>query len=198
MCALLEQVTMMRSRASLLVLLALGFAVGCGGSVSDSTDQTNGDGGSAGAAGGGLAGSSGTGGSAGSGGTSASEDIVGSYDLTFGEVTQDKPLFNDLSSPSSKTNARVDIRASAGGYEAIVTPRFGAAAAMTVQATAGTVVLNGTPAVVGSDQGYNVTDTWTTFTLGRKPSGGLDGTVPGCGSVVVRVMTSVEFVARFP
>ncbi len=179
---------MIRPASCVLVgLLGVVATIGCGGTVSTDTDQTS----NAGAGGSGLAGSAGagtggagvggshqagTGGVAGTGGAagSTSQDIVGSYDVTFGAVTQDhKPLGQNPPSPG--TSARLDIRATGSGHEAVVTPRFGAPAPMTVQVTGTTVVLDGSAMVSGSSVGSAI-DAWKTFTLGRAPSGGLDGT----------------------
>lgn len=142
-----------------------------------------------GGAGGGIAGAAGSGtggagqGGAGAGGAGAgggTADIVGSYELAFTDVTQQKPPFGNVSPPSKGAKARVDIRKSGAGYEAVFMSRFGEPGAMTVQATPAQVTLTGSGSV-SSTGGINATDTWKTLVLPRDASGALGGSVTGSG-----------------
>lgn len=111
--------------------------------------------------------------------------VEGSFDLTFATVTPtEQPNGPPISvpkvtSPSVGAKARLDVRAVSGGYEAVLTPRWGAPAAMAVVATSaelrltGEVNVNANANANGGAQG--VSDRWTTLVLPRRADGSLTG-----------------------
>lgn len=111
--------------------------------------------------------------------------IEGSFDVTFTSANADwgGSAPPGMTSPSLKTAARLDLRKNAsGGYDAVLTPRWQAPAAFSVQVTAESLVLTGQGSISIS-QGViaGATDRWKTLTLGRNEDGSLDGSFTGTG-----------------
>jgi hypothetical protein len=172
---------------------AAGSGGGTAGTGAGGSGASGGSGGSAGGAGsGGSAGGGGSvgtgggsagsgGGSAGSGGNGGGGGLVGSFNLALPVVAQSKmPL--GAKSPTPGTVVRLDLRLGATGYEAVLTPSFGAETTMKVDLQPAALILTGpveieTPAVNGN----NVRDTWSAFTFARAADGSLGGAVHAIG-----------------
>jgi hypothetical protein len=155
--------------------LALGLS-GCGGETFN--DGSAGDAGSIGSGavggtGGGGGGSGGTG-AAGSGGAAASPSLEGSYDLSFDSVTPE-PQF--AGSPSAGSTARLDVRQSDTGYDAVFCARWGDAAVYSFQVGSNEVTLMGD----GRFRGTNVDETWSSILL-RLGANGFSGTMTATGT----------------
>jgi hypothetical protein len=109
--------------------------------------------------------------------------LEGSYDLTFRGVTlspgQGPQPPQTGTPPSIGVSARLDLRANAsGGYDAVLTPRWGDPSAYTVMVTTSTVALSGGSANV---VGGGMNDTWSAITLARADDGGLRGDFTASG-----------------
>lgn len=117
-------------------------------------------------------------GSGGTGGGSNGGGITGSFDLVFKDVKQGES--HGLSAPpaSEGATARVDLRRSGSGYQALVTARWGEPAVMTATVTSGSVTLEGS---VGGFSEGNASDTWTKLVLPRK-NGTLSGAIRAEGT----------------
>ncbi|MEO8877067.1 MAG: hypothetical protein ABI461_15855, partial [Polyangiaceae bacterium] len=121
-----------------------------------------------------------------------SNTIAGSFDLTFTHVTS-TPTFSGGSTPTTTPpsqggNARLDV-ASDAVTSVTLTSRWGAPAIFPANTTAKQVTLDSTTSdgsvsanFSGQDSsGLNITDRWSTITLGRNASGGFDGTFTATG-----------------
>ena len=107
--------------------------------------------------------------------------VEGSFDLTFGAVTPTEqpngpPIPNpSVTSPSAGAKARLDVAAVPGGYAAVMTPVWGAPAAMTVVASSSELRLTGEANVSSTGNSQGVSDRWTTIVLPRRADGSLTG-----------------------
>ena len=108
--------------------------------------------------------------------------IEGSYDLIVGDfeaqpAQQGYPTPPTTGHPAIGQHARVDIRKNGSGYDAAVTPDFGASSPMTVSfGSDGTATLTGTVSfAMGSSQYASTSDTLTTLHLGVGADGHLSG-----------------------
>lgn len=168
----------MRINSCLAAVIGACLALGCGGSVSSGYDASGGRTGSGGS--GNPAGSGGNAGRGGAGASGGSADVTGSYNLTFKNVVSQGPAYP---SPSEGATARVDIRKKGGSYEAVVTPRFGDPAKMTITVTASQVQLAGANVtIVAADgMGDTMTDTWDPIMIQRGSDGSLSGPIAAEG-----------------
>lgn len=152
------------TRSLALLLLASSLSVGCGGSVASVAESSDG------------------------GITSDSEKpknlagpLEGSYDLAFRDVTitpgQNGNTPPTTLPPSNGASARLDVRArSGGGYEAVITSRFGDPSAFKVEVTGAALILEGGRATVrGTSSSSYASDSWTSLTFARGASGSLTG-----------------------
>jgi len=109
--------------------------------------------------------------------------LEGSYDITFTNVTatpgQGGPPPLPVP-PSTGKAARLDLRARAGGgYDAVITARWGDPSGFTVASSAKEITLSGGNAGVG---GSGASDGWTSLVFARNAAGSLDGSFTATGN----------------
>ncbi len=162
----------------LLVLLLGSLATGCGGSVAAVPSESS-DGGTM------------------NDGENPPIDlpgpIEGSYDLAFKDViitpgTNGIPQPGGGGTPASVgASARLDLRTTAsGGYEAVITSRWGQPSAYTVKVTSTALTLEGGNATVyGPPTDTSGSDSWTTLVFPRAKAGNLSGAFSAKGSETV-------------
>ena len=113
--------------------------------------------------------------------------LEGSYDLTIGssvartlEGSGGPDPDPNAYSPSAGAHLRLDLRRANGGYEAVVTPAYGQAAAMQVAVQHGQIVLSGS-VQISAGTSPNVSDSWKSLTI-PVTSTGLSGPVSMTGN----------------
>jgi hypothetical protein len=123
--------------------------------------------------------------------TTTGTAIEGSFDLQFtsakATLNQGGPTAPPTTSPSLATGARLDIRKSGGGYEAVFTARWGTPAAYAVEVSGQSLTLTGSGAISGGPSSgiSGASDTWERLVLPRDAAGGLTGEVRGTGREIV-------------
>jgi hypothetical protein len=178
-----ERLVMVRSTVALILLVPLAQA--CGGATQQPFTTAPPDGGTVPEAGSPDAPFPDSGPDAPASDGDVGGSLEGSYDLTFGAVmvTPNGATPPTTQPPSPGTSARLDIRAHAGGgYEAVLTPRWGDSSAFTVAVAAGAVQLSGAMAAAADVSAGTVDDSWTSFTLARSADGSLAGSFAATGT----------------
>lgn len=111
--------------------------------------------------------------------------LEGSYELHFAAAAVTLSYSGggpEMKSPSLDHRARLDLRKTADGYEAVFTGRWMTSAVYTVAVSDTALTLTGEGWIGRNESVYSSsTDTWKTITLGRNASGGLSGSFQATG-----------------
>ncbi len=111
--------------------------------------------------------------------------VISSYDLRFASAVVHFDTRDPEPAPpppSLDTTARLDIRQTTSGYDAVFTPRWGRSATLSVSVDARELTLIGQAEITARVTEFEtVVDTWSTLVLPRDATGSLTGELKGTG-----------------